>query len=103
MTHRRRKRHKNDCPDCCHDRTGEPCPTCEPDRTYRLKALERAEVVEDIRETKRRLQKEILALFCCPRCGTDEPPFLDYFSLGLEIECGCGRAGELRDFLEVNR
>ena len=99
MPHRR----NNDCPDCCRDRTGEPCPTCRPDRTYRLKTLERAEAVEDIRETKRRLQEEILSMFECPHCGTDEPPFLDYFSLDIEIECECGQTGELRDFLEADR
>ena len=103
MTHQRRKRHNDDCPDCCRDRTGEPCPTCGPDRAYQLRTLERAEAVEDTRAKKRRLQKEILVLFGCPRCGTDTPPFLDYFALDLEIECECGQKGELRDFLEVDR
>ena len=97
---------RNDkCPDCCRDRTGEPCPTCGPDRIYRLRTLERANEIAraDFEAKKRAIQKEILTLFECPRCGTDEPPFLDYFSLDLEIECECGHTGELRDFLEVDR
>ena len=101
MTHRR-KRHTDDCPDCCRDHTGVPCPTCGTDRTYQLRTLERAEAVEEARAKKRRLQKEILDLFSCPKCGTDAAPFLDYFDLDMDIECECGEQGRLRDFIDPN-
>lgn len=74
-----------------------------PRKKYRFRRIETSAAVDEMREKKRRLRQEMLSLFCCPRCGTGEPPFLDYFSLDLEIECGCGETGELRDFLEVER
>ena len=50
-------------------------------------------------EQRRELEREILAFFECPKCGDDDPPFLDVFDLQAWIECDCGHADRLAGFI----
>lgn len=67
-------------------------------QTYRLKkTLHTAPVTVAARQA---IERSMLDVYCCPGCGEDREPFLDYFDLSLEIECvTCERSGRLADFI----
>jgi len=68
-------------------------------RIYKLTDRARNHLIEA--EERASIERTALDTFECPHCGEDEPPFLDFFGLDIEIECaGCGLPGKLRDFLK---